>query len=49
VPTPTAITLAWLVAGVLTLAGALVCAELASAFPTKEKPAPPRADAAIYT
>ena len=32
-PTPTAITLAWLVAGVLTLAGALVCAELASAFP----------------
>lgn len=32
-PTPTAITIAWLVAGALTLAGALVCAELASAFP----------------
>jgi APA family basic amino acid/polyamine antiporter len=32
-PTPAAITLAWLAAGLLTLAGALVCAELASAFP----------------
>src|SRR6478672_12437801 len=32
-PTPTAITIAWLVAGALTMAGALVCAELASAFP----------------
>jgi len=33
-PTSSAITLAWLAAGALTLCGALVCAELASAFPT---------------
>jgi len=32
-PSVSAIVLAWLAAGVLTLAGALVCAELASAFP----------------
>jgi APA family basic amino acid/polyamine antiporter len=32
-PTTSAITLAWLAAGALTLCGALVCAELASAFP----------------
>ena len=33
VPSPTAVVLAWAVAGVLTLIGALVCAELASAYP----------------
>ncbi|MEZ5285329.1 MAG: amino acid permease [Vicinamibacterales bacterium] len=33
VPTPAGVMLAWLAAGVLTLLGALVCAELASAFP----------------
>ena len=33
VPDPTLVILAWAVAGVLTLLGALVCAELASAFP----------------
>jgi hypothetical protein len=33
VPRPEAILLAWAVAGVLTLIGALVCAELTSAFP----------------
>ncbi len=33
VPDATAVVLAWAVAGVLTLIGALVCAELASAFP----------------
>jgi APA family basic amino acid/polyamine antiporter len=33
VPNPTLVILAWAVAGVLTLIGALVCAELASAFP----------------
>lgn len=33
VPSPTAVVLAWAAAGVLTLIGALVCAELASAFP----------------
>ena len=33
VPDPVAVVLAWAVAGVLTLIGALVCAELASAFP----------------
>ena len=33
VPSPMAVVLAWAVAGVLTLAGALVCAELASAYP----------------
>jgi APA family basic amino acid/polyamine antiporter len=33
VPHPTAILLAWAVAGLLTLIGALVCAELASAYP----------------
>ena len=33
VPTATGVVLAWLLAGVLTLLGALVCAELASAFP----------------
>ena len=33
VPNPGAILLAWTVAGVLTLIGALVCAELASAYP----------------
>ena len=33
VPDPTLVILAWAVAGVLTLVGALVCAELASAFP----------------
>ena len=32
-PSVTGIVLAWIVAGVLTLFGALVCAELASAFP----------------
>ena len=32
-PTVSGILLAWLAAGVLTLFGALVCAELASAFP----------------
>ena len=32
VPDPTLVVLAWAVAGVLTLIGALVCAELASAF-----------------
>jgi basic amino acid/polyamine antiporter, APA family len=33
VPDPIAVVLAWAVAGVLTLIGALVCAELASAYP----------------
>jgi APA family basic amino acid/polyamine antiporter len=33
VPSPAGVVLAWLLAGVLTLLGALVCAELASAFP----------------
>lgn len=33
VPDPAAVALAWAVAGVLTLLGALVCAELTSAFP----------------
>ena len=33
VPSPTAVVLAWAVAGILTLIGALVCAELASAYP----------------
>ena len=33
VPHPTAILLAWAAAGILTLIGALVCAELASAYP----------------
>ena len=33
VPDPLAVVLAWAVAGMLTLIGALVCAELASAFP----------------
>src|SRR5688500_112512 len=33
VPSPIAVVLAWAVAGVLTLVGALVCAELASAYP----------------
>ena len=33
VPNAGAILLAWTVAGVLTLIGALVCAELASAYP----------------
>jgi APA family basic amino acid/polyamine antiporter len=33
VPTLTGVTLAWLVAGLLTMSGALVCAELSSAFP----------------
>lgn len=33
VPSPLAVVLAWAVAGVLTLVGALVCAELASAYP----------------
>jgi APA family basic amino acid/polyamine antiporter len=33
VPSPAAVVLAWAVAGVLTLIGALVCAELASAYP----------------
>lgn len=33
VPSPTAVVLAWAAAGVLTLIGALVCAELASAYP----------------
>jgi APA family basic amino acid/polyamine antiporter len=33
VPDPLAVVLAWAVAGVLTLIGALVCAELASAYP----------------
>jgi APA family basic amino acid/polyamine antiporter len=33
VPTPTGVILVWLVAGVLTLFGSLVCAELSSAFP----------------
>ena len=33
VPSPAAVVLAWAAAGVLTLIGALVCAELASAFP----------------
>ncbi len=33
VPTASGVVLAWLLAGVLTLLGALVCAELASAFP----------------
>ena len=33
VPTAAGVVLAWLLAGVLTLLGALVCAELASAFP----------------
>jgi APA family basic amino acid/polyamine antiporter len=33
VPDPTLVILAWAVAGVLTLVGALVCAELASAYP----------------
>jgi len=33
VPNPTLVILAWAVAGVLTLVGALVCAELASAYP----------------
>ena len=33
IPSVTGITLAWLVAGALTMCGALVCAELTSAFP----------------
>lgn len=33
VPSPAAVVLAWAAAGVLTLIGALVCAELASAYP----------------
>jgi len=33
VPSPAAVVLAWAVAGLLTLIGALVCAELASAYP----------------
>ena len=33
VPSPLAVVLAWAVAGLLTLIGALVCAELASAYP----------------
>jgi APA family basic amino acid/polyamine antiporter len=33
IPDPLAVVLAWAVAGVLTLIGALVCAELASAYP----------------
>jgi APA family basic amino acid/polyamine antiporter len=33
VPDPMAVVLAWAVAGILTLIGALVCAELASAYP----------------
>ena len=33
VPSLTGVTLAWTVAGLLTMAGALVCAELSSAFP----------------
>lgn len=33
VPSPVAVVLAWAAAGVLTLIGALVCAELASAYP----------------
>jgi len=33
VPTASGVVLAWLLAGVLTLLGALICAELASAFP----------------
>ena len=33
VPSPVAVVLAWAVAGALTLVGALVCAELASAYP----------------
>ena len=33
VPSPIAVVLAWAVSGVLTLIGALVCAELASAYP----------------
>ena len=33
VPDPFAVVLAWAVAGALTLIGALVCAELASAYP----------------
>jgi len=33
VPSPIAVVLAWAVAGALTLVGALVCAELASAYP----------------
>jgi APA family basic amino acid/polyamine antiporter len=33
VPSPTAVVLAWAASGVLTLIGALVCAELASAYP----------------
>ena len=33
VPSPTAVVLAWAIAGILTLIGALVCAELASAYP----------------
>ena len=33
VPTPLAVVMAWAAAGVLTLVGALVCAELASAYP----------------
>jgi len=33
VPSPMAVVLAWAVSGVLTLIGALVCAELASAYP----------------
>ena len=33
VPDPVMVVLAWAVAGVLTLIGALVCAELSSAFP----------------
>jgi APA family basic amino acid/polyamine antiporter len=33
VPSPSGVVLAWLASGVLTLLGALVCAELASAFP----------------
>lgn len=33
VPSPMAVVLAWAVAGLLTLIGALVCAELASAYP----------------
>ena len=33
VPSPMAVVLAWAVSGALTLVGALVCAELASAYP----------------
>jgi APA family basic amino acid/polyamine antiporter len=33
VPSPSAVAAVWIVAGILTMCGALVCAELASAFP----------------